>query len=103
MLEMRGSPEQEMLRSREPVRFGSPVVGHLMVVEARQEGAGGVRRLQIGIGLVESVAAPVVEKVDARKEALWHHAHRGLIAECRLRARELVDVIPVVKDKVQVL
>src|SRR5262245_18760726 len=97
------APEQEILWRSGPVCIRGPVVRDLMVIEARQEGAGGVRGMQVGISLIEGVAAPVVEKVDAGKETLRHHPRSWLTPEGRLRPGELVDVVPVMEHEIQAL
>ena len=49
-------------------RNGRPNCQRLVVVEARQEGARRMRRLEIGVGLVERVAPAVVDQVEAKRE-----------------------------------
>ena len=73
-LKGRGTPQQEQLGPR--ILLGGvagPVIVDFVVIEAHDEGCGGVRALQIGIELVDGVTIAIVVKRIGLVGIAWHH------------------------------
>ena len=101
-LEGRRATKQEGFRRRVPrVGIGGPIVDHLVVIEARQEGARRMRRLEIGIGLVERVAPAVVDQVEAKREVARQRARERTALPIRRNMPVFVDVVAVVHHEVE--
>ncbi len=78
-----------------------PVVVHLVVVVADQEGVGGVRGLQVGVQPVLGVALAVVGQGDGLLAQMLAHARAPAGLAGRAPA-VFVDVVPVVEHEIEV-
>ena len=103
-LEGGGAAKQEKLRRSMIFRPGAgPIVPHLMVVEAHDEGRGRVRRLQVGIELIKAVAVTVVVEREDFVWIAWHNPDNGQGARSRPHDSPFVAVVAVVEYEIEPL